>query len=268
MSYYEIHDTFLNKKNPFIIHYDKANACLNSHWHDSIELLYFTKNRGHVILNADKYEVSPGDIVIVNSNTLHQIEGTDGFVEYFCMIVSLEFLKENGLYTESTIINPIICKDKKAQHIFDKIILEFESHDKLSNTAAIAHIITLFVYLIRNYTEIAYENSFSTASKNKTIMIRKALRYIHSNYTNKLSVQEIADNVNFSKDYLCHSFKEITGHTIVYYINLLRCRYAETLLSQGKMSVSAVATESGFESLSYFTRTYKKLMGTLPSSAD
>ena len=63
---------------------------------------------------------------------------------------------------------------------------------------------------------------------------------------------------------MSRDFKKYTGNTVFEYINISRCKTAATLIASG-MSVSAAANECGFENLSYFSRTYKKYMGKLPS---
>ena len=45
---------------------------------------------------------------------------------------------------------------------------------------------------------------------------------------------------------------------------MMRCKESKRLIKEG-MSVSAAALSCGFENMSYFTKTYKKYMGALPS---
>ena len=52
------------------------------------------------------------------------------------------------------------------------------------------------------------------------------------------------------------------------YVNFARCSQARRLLITGRYNVTEAAQRSGFENLSYFTRTYKRYMGALPSRED
>jgi len=70
--------------------------------------------------------------------------------------------------------------------------------------------------------------------------------------------------VGISKFYLCREFKAYTGSSILQTVNLLRCTQAK-LLIEGGATVSQAALSCGFDNLSYFSRTFKKLMGALPS---
>ena len=64
---------------------------------------------------------------------------------------------------------------------------------------------------------------------------------------------------------LAKEFRKITGQTVITYLNGYRCRQAAALISDGA-SVAGAAYECGFESASYFTRLYKTVTGSLPSS--
>ncbi|MBQ8432508.1 MAG: helix-turn-helix domain-containing protein [Clostridia bacterium] len=57
--------------------------------------------------------------------------------------------------------------------------------------------------------------------------------------------------------YLAREFKSYTGQTVMTYLNMVRCKNAEICLAEGK-SVTETAYECGFESISCFSRTYKK----------
>lgn len=84
------------------------------------------------------------------------------------------------------------------------------------------------------------------------------------NYTKAVSLDTIAEDLFMSKYYICRIFKEYTGFTITEYINILRIKKATQLLENSNQSISDVATELGFESASYFERTFKKIMNVTP----
>ena len=79
------------------------------------------------------------------------------------------------------------------------------------------------------------------------------------------SMDSVCRETGFSKSYICHTFKEVTGQTVLDYVNFLRCNHARSLLASGKYNVGESALQSGFSNLSYFSRTYRRIMGELPS---
>ena len=88
--------------------------------------------------------------------------------------------------------------------------------------------------------------------------------YIRSNFTKKLSLDNIAIYVGISKYHLCREFKTLTGNTIIEFINTLRCTEAKRLIEKG-MRVSEAAYTCGFDNLSYFSRTFQHIIGHEPS---
>ncbi|MEG2570295.1 MAG: AraC family transcriptional regulator, partial [Clostridia bacterium] len=89
--------------------------------------------------------------------------------------------------------------------------------------------------------------------------------YINKNFAHALTIEDISASVGFSKYYLCRMFKELTGQTVFEYLNFVRCVRAKLLLGTGEYNVSQVAELCGFSNLSYFTKQYKRNVGTLPS---
>ena len=90
------------------------------------------------------------------------------------------------------------------------------------------------------------------------------IEYIRANYYKKISLDEIARYVNFSKTYLSRIFKEETGENISMYINKIRIEKAKLLLTDKGTSLVDVANMVGFEDQSYFTKVFKAVTGIPP----
>lgn len=90
------------------------------------------------------------------------------------------------------------------------------------------------------------------------------LEYLNENYTQSITLDELARLCGITKCHLAREFKRYTGQTVLTYVNSLRCQLAGLCISEG-LSVTEAAYKSGFESLSYFSRVYKRLMGVPPS---
>ncbi len=94
--------------------------------------------------------------------------------------------------------------------------------------------------------------------------VKAAIYYIRENYARKITLEEIAKATYTDKFALCRDFKKLTGQTVVTYINHYRCQQAATFLHDG-CTVAQTAGMCGFENLSFFTKTFKRHMGILPS---
>lgn len=94
----------------------------------------------------------------------------------------------------------------------------------------------------------------------------QVLAYIEKNCSDpSLSVESISDAFGKSRSYLFMLFKESTGNSILYHINIARMQKARKLLCDSRLSVKDVAESCGFNSTANFSRVFKKYEGVQPS---
>lgn len=91
-------------------------------------------------------------------------------------------------------------------------------------------------------------------------------KYIADNLACDISRNEIAKAVHLSPDYLTSLFRQKTGEGLFEYILRKRIEKSELLLKTTDKPVTEVALLSGFQSISYFSRQFKKLKGCSPQS--
>lgn len=94
--------------------------------------------------------------------------------------------------------------------------------------------------------------------------IWRARRFIDENSVDEISLLAVAKAVNISPTHLSEKFKKVTGVRYVDYVARVRFEKARELLHNGDMRVSEIAFAAGFQSLSQFNRTFKKLSGYSP----
>ena len=97
--------------------------------------------------------------------------------------------------------------------------------------------------------------------------MQKAIAHIHENLAQNISVSELARIAGFSESYFSKLFRQTTGQSVITYQNTLRLNQAKSLLQLGDCNVSEAAAAVGFRDIYYFSRLYKKMMGTPPSGA-
>ena len=95
--------------------------------------------------------------------------------------------------------------------------------------------------------------------------VGKALDYIAANYTEPITLDEVAEAAGLSTFRIAHLLKEATGKTALQNIHYLRIQEARRLLEQSDMSCTDVAYETGFGDQSYFIKQFRKWMGITPA---
>ncbi len=103
-----------------------------------------------------------------------------------------------------------------------------------------------------------------TGDKSKYIM--EALSYIADHYGDEgICVRVIAESIGLSEGHLSHLFKKETEYTVMSYITRYRMQAAMKLLSNCRYKVYEVAEMVGYRDITYFSTTFKKIVGVSPS---
>lgn len=184
-------------------------------------------------------ENSDFDLVILDIN-LPDLEGTE--------ILSLI----NKNYPETKVIMATAYSDY--EHI--RKSMRNNAFDYLLKPYSI----DTFKEAINVFISSVEEESFGTANT-----IGKIKKYIEENYMKDIGLEDIASAVGFDKSYIGRIFKKSEGKTIMNYVLEYRIEKANSLIKKG-MSVSEVSYAVGFNDPAYFSKCFKKVTGTSPSS--
>jgi DNA-binding response OmpR family regulator len=96
--------------------------------------------------------------------------------------------------------------------------------------------------------------------------LQKAVDYVDRNLLNtQLSVETIADLYSISRSQVYRKIKALTGQTVVEFIRTIRLKQSLKLMEERRYTLSEIAFRTGFNSLSYFTRSFKDQYGKTPS---
>ncbi len=101
--------------------------------------------------------------------------------------------------------------------------------------------------------------------QNENVYIKKALNYIHENYTSDITLDCVADILFINPAYFSDLFRKEVGKTFVDYVTSLRIQEAKNLLEIQELKVSEIAGIVGYREDSYFIRVFKKYTGMTPS---
>lgn len=117
----------------------------------------------------------------------------------------------------------------------------------------ISAILHKFISFVFDFNTIKHQN-----------VIFKTTAYIKEHLTEKLSLDQAAEQVYLSKSYFCRIIKDELGCTFTEYVNRLRIERSKALLRSTGMPIAEIACAVGFDDQSYFTRIFKKQTGVAP----
>jgi two-component system response regulator YesN len=113
---------------------------------------------------------------------------------------------------------------------------------------------------LNEFIELVY----SSQDARKMTQIRPAIDHIHAHYDEPITLAEIAKASHLSVSRLAHLFKEQMGITLIDYVTGARIERAKELLLGTDQSCTEICFQAGYTNHSYFTRTFKSLVGMTP----
>lgn len=131
---------------------------------------------------------------------------------------------------------------------------------RVSNAATLVELLQFLASEIREYFAAIHDRGSTSR------VVYNVIQYIQRNYRNgNITISEIANALSLTPAYLCQLFKKETGQTINDYCNAYKIEKAKQLLTDRTIKLLEVASETGYNDVKYFTRTFKRITGITPS---
>lgn len=243
-----------------------ASDPLVMHFHENAyEFMIITEGSFALQAAGKAYSVSGGDVFITHPGEIHstnQMPLALGEFYWFQMDVSSikDILFLNGEAADN-LIDHLKEISTHVIHTDNKDIKEVMKK-AFSLTTSIENRYMTAGYLY-SFLNIMIEHSRGTP-RTLTRDIEKALSYIVDNYTQEISLEDLAGYCNLSVSQFKQKFKRQIGISPRCFINLQKVEYAKSLILEGQ-SKTDIAMTLGFSSSSYFAAVFKKYTSCTPS---
>lgn len=228
------------------------------HWHEHMELLYSPDGDFRITTGGESFTAKKEELVIINPNELHSTNRIDNSTLY-CLRVSPSFFSDIDF--DNTLFQTHIKNDANIKEYIEKLFTENNFPREGSDTKIKGLSYMLMTRLIRNYK---VENPDILKKKKKQLKISSILSYISTYYAQDLTTAELAKKFYLSEYYFCHFFKSETGMSPMTYINKVRAEKAAVSLRTTDLPISEIALLVGLNDSNYFSKIFKKYMGTTP----
>ncbi|MBQ8551530.1 MAG: helix-turn-helix domain-containing protein [Clostridia bacterium] len=248
----------------------KAVGDCRDHWHDCCEAELVLSGGGVHVINGVAHEVHPGDFYMFTPSDCHSFvcaETTEVFGvmfddKYISPVVYARILVE-----KSRGIDHFVTLDEPHRLIVEELFgalcgeydrLPVDGVSDLFELYASRLIDALMIELLRN----CEQGSETPGLRDSPISA--AILYIHSHYSEPITLADAAETVHLSAGYFSELFKSSTGRNFKSYLIDLRIKNACRMLANSELSVTDICYECGFESFSNFMRTFKGRYGISP----
>ncbi|MDE6389345.1 MAG: AraC family transcriptional regulator [Lachnospiraceae bacterium] len=266
------------------------------HWHDEVEILYFSAGQFLLEINMEAFPVQSECIYFINPGELHSISAKTGSHWEDAVVFSPDILSfdsyddaqmrlikpiQSGsllfpryITSEHPAFDPIKSAFTDIVHSFGQMSVVDDtppSKDVPADSSAVTNDLTSQLYikssLLYILATLSKHRLFAPTEQNldkRVESIKTALTYIKDNYQEKIYIADLAGEVNLNEQYFCRLFKKAIGLTPMEYINEYRIKQTRRLLEETNLSVTDICLECGFHNLGNFLREFRRHTGTTP----
>lgn len=262
---------------------------IKMHTHDYFEVNFVVSGKGMHYTEVGSTPVKAGDVFVIRPFDKHGYLEAENF-NVFHLCIEKNFF--NKYYADLNLLPgfpllfgiepkmrryknsyPYFCIDgDDFKHIKDL----FDSLDFIEHKHGMLDYINMYgmsLMLISTLCQLYYERISSLAKSkadidgrdDKYMSIFLALDYIHKNYAQKISLDDLLKVALLSKNVFYKEFENYVGKTPFDYINRYRILQSKRLLTETNKSITEISYTVGFYDESYFLKTYKKFEGISPS---
>lgn len=256
------------------------------HTHPQYEIYYFHKGDCEYLIGNEIFELEPGDAIIMNGMTLHgpivdrDSEYVRSMFSFYPEIVRIFYQSQGPLHP----LRPFeelknrrirLRGDRKAE--FEELLARMHKYYYSQNTVEFNRFLLAFfdmLWLIYSECQEAMDELERRSGKgeagaghrdDKERNVQAIISIIEHRYREPITLESLEKSVYMSKHHLSRIFRELTGASIIDYLFKFRINQAKILFILNRdCTVSDVYREVGFQSLSHFSRLFKKFVGLSP----
>lgn len=252
---------------------DKVPRSFHNHWHSAAEFMLILKDDCKVSVEYEEYTLNKGDVFLIWPRQHHSIiSNPDNGI---MLVQFASGLVENNLDLTSSARFLYKCHrlepDKEPEmnsYVAERLRLIgylYENKEYFSESKckiAICEILLrLGEFVIDNNRENIRElNDMDPSTKR----IMEALSFIDEHATENITQNDVADQVGLSPYYFSRLFKKHAGKNFPAYLSEVRVKIAMAMLTDGSMSITEVAFQSGFQSITAFNKIFRNVLGCSP----
>lgn len=237
------------------------------HWHNAVEIIMPLVNNFKVMCGEKEFLLNERDIIVIPAGELHTLKASRGR--------RLIFLCDNAALAENPALSDLypvfsepllINKDYDAEFLkaMGKYITDI--YTLYSNFGEMTEIY-IYTKLLHMLTGIREYQRNTTVYDDKKFAdkFQMILKYIDKNYMYDISLDSLASLAGYSKYHFSRIFKKESSYTFIELVKRRRIKAASVMLLEANLSITDIAMQSGFSSLTTFNRVFKEIKGCTPS---
>ncbi|MBR6381498.1 MAG: AraC family transcriptional regulator [Lachnospiraceae bacterium] len=262
------------EKSSIRIWYNEQDADFLPHWHNAIEIIIPIENYYDVEVDQESFHLMPGDILFIPPRKMHYLHAPKTGSRFICLFDVDFFPMIRGYSGMQQVVESLILLTpdthapiySEVYDLFNQIWSEYFQYTEFYEFSIYSNLFRIYTLISRYQLGQIHLFTDSNPAKRKEYFskLNGVLEYIDEHFTEDLTLDDAADFSGFSKFHFSRLFKEYMNCTFYDYLVSRRIKAAEFYLTNQEMSITDVALQSGFSSISTFNRTFKMKKGCTP----
>ena len=227
--------------------------CIDWHWHTELEILYVESGSLTCYMGDKQIILKKGEGMFINSRVLHRFHAASAIMPNFVFMPS--FIREQDSIIYQKYVLPVISSIGQ--------IIEIQKQEIPCELATSALIQMLWLLLYENAAILPAKKAGKEKASSQA-RLQLMMQYVYLQYQNPISLEEIAGAASISKSTALNLFKEYLHVTPVEFLIQHRLKEAAVLLAKTEKKIFVIAEETGFHTVDYFCRLFKKYYKVTP----
>lgn len=244
---------------------------ITAHWHEYLEILFIISGKMTAVIQAETYELTDGDILIINSKDIHLTQTHGSQTHYILLQISARQMQQffpdfASLRFNTRIREEDIPSDSSSEvpsSYLREMMRIYEEKEDGYPLLFTARLYDLLYCLYKNYAHWITPDSQKTTHRDFSRIIR-TMEWVDEHYQEPLSLDQAAGNLGISREYFCRIFKRYTDQSFLEYLNDVRVMHLCDELKHSEDTITNLMEKHGIKNYKIFLRSFKKLYGETP----
>ncbi len=231
-------------------YYNKSNGAVSDN------VIYIIE-QGEILFESEgeSFVAKAGDMVLIPSNVLCSERLTaSGFVKKSWIRFTMKRGNQEFFLTLNSPVKITLANKNYVLKIKKYSNLD-EPQKTLKTSMSIFKLVSLFL-----------EHTLPSKKTEDKDIASQAVEYIDNNFVEQFSLKFLSKKFGCSPNHFIKIYKEKTGYTPIKYILMKKIDLAKALIKTTDLSINSVMEKVGFDDASYFSKTFKKIVGVSPKA--
>ena len=268
-----------SKEYPFHFYYDNLELfdfhCIEWHWHTEFEFVYVETGTVYSGISDKQFALSEGQGVFINSKILHRyFSQGNAIVPNFVLMPYFIAAQDSLIYQKYVL--PIMASPMDYQIFSQDIPWQAQAlslmreitaaQEKASDVELVnSYLIQKIWHILYQNTDVEHMGKKENYSASSQARLQLMMQYIHQDFAYNISLSDIADQAKVSKSTALNLFQRYLGISPVTYLINYRLQEAAKLLASTEKKVTVISKDTGFDSVDYFCKAFKKYYKLTPT---